>query len=355
MHIINKEFSKEKYSISFLIEDEHDNYRLDRFLQDYFSSFSRQFIKSKISRGDIRIKDRPHPHKPSTKIHAGEVVTVNTFKSDLESEFWYGKPIELDEEPEIIFEDSGAVVFSKPAFMATHPTGKHLFNCASIYFETKYGHGMHSVHRLDRETSGLLIMAKNPKMAAKLTMQFENTEVKKCYLLISKEKKDFSKTFPLCAKERLDSGENHTNSVVIQAYPEDSKIGKPARTDFQFLKQENGILLALAFPQTGRQHQIRVHAATHGFPLVGDKIYNGDYQVFERFKDRVPTDADHQLMEIPRHALHAIAIKITYPDEKQVFQSSLPKDLLDWLKLKEVNCDNLDELIQQKIEAYFEK
>jgi len=326
MHIINKEFSREKYSISFLIEDEHDKYRLDRFLQDYFTSFSRQFIKSKISRGDIVIKDRPHPHKPSSKIYAGEIVTVNTHKSDLESEFWYGKPLELDEEPQIIFEDSDVVVFSKPAFMATHPTGKHLFNCASVYFEEKYGHGMHSVHRLDRETSGLLIMAKNPKAASKLTMQFENTEVKKCYLLLSKESKDFSKIFPLSA-----------------------------RTDFQFLKQENGILLALAFPQTGRQHQIRVHAATHGFPLVGDKIYNGDYQVFERFKDRVPTENDHKLMEIPRHALHAIAIKISYQGEKRIFQSSLPEDLLNWLKSKNVSCDNLDELIQGKIKDYFEK
>jgi len=355
MHIVNKEFSTERYSISFLIEEEHNKFRLDRFLQDYFSSFSREFIKNKIIKGDIVIKDRPFPHKPSTKIYNGETVTVNTHKSDFPVELWYGKPLELNETPDIIFEDSDIVVFSKPSFMATHPTGKHLFNCASVYFEAKYGHGMHSVHRLDRETSGILIMTKNPKAAAAFTTQFENTEVKKCYLLISKEKKDFSNLFPFSATERLDSGENHRNSVVIQAYPEDSTMGKASRTDFQFLKQENDVLIALAFPQTGRQHQIRVHAATHGFSLLGDKLYNGDCTIFERFKDCIPRDEDHEIMEIPRHALHAIAIGVTYKNEKRIFQSTLPEDLLNWLKSKNVNCDDLDKLIQVKIKDYFEK
>ena len=355
MHIVDKTFSKQKYSVSFYIEDEHNKIRLDKFLGEYFTSFSRQFIKSRITRGDVVIHDRPHPHKPSTKIYTGETITVHTYKSDFEEEKWRGSPIKIDEVPGIVFEDSDIVVMSKPAFMATHPTGKHLFNCASLYFEVKYGHTMHSVHRLDRETSGILIMAKNPTAAREITFQFEKTEVKKCYLLISRQEKDMKDKFPFTANERLDSGENHVNSVVICAHPEDSDKGKTARTDYRFLEQENGVLLALAFPQSGRQHQIRVHAAEHGFPLVGDKLYNGDYQVFERFKDGVATEADHDLMELPRHALHAIAIMFKYQGEQRIFQAPLPTDLMEWLTNNGVKTKFIEEKIQVEVENYFEK
>ena len=119
------------------------------------------------------------------------------------------------------------------------------------------------------------------------------------------KKKELS--FPIIANERLGTLEETIPRVYNHCFPEDSRQGKHAQTEFIDLYQNENYLIGLAFPKTGRQHQIRSHAAHHGFPLIGDKLYNGDPTVFMRFKDFIATEDDHKLMQIPRHALHAIA------------------------------------------------
>ena len=80
------------------------------------------------------------------------------------------------------------VVTNKPAYMSTHPTGRHLFHCATVYYEQKLNQStVHSIHRLDRETSGVLLLAKNPTTANQLTVEFENNNVKKCYFFIAEK------------------------------------------------------------------------------------------------------------------------------------------------------------------------
>src|SRR5690606_13276444 len=142
--------------------------------------------KYKIKQGEVEISGREKPHRPSAKVYLGEKIKIFTPKGELEDEYWYGEKIELELEPEIIFEDEKLIAISKPPYMATHPTGKHLFNCATVFLENKYGHTIHSIHRIDRETSGVLLLGKTPEASSQISTLFERDQVHKCYFFMSK-------------------------------------------------------------------------------------------------------------------------------------------------------------------------
>lgn len=354
MSDIEKSFTTEKYVVSHSVQAEQDGWRLDQFVQKCMPTLSRQFLKKKIERGEVEISGRKSPHKPSVKVHSGERITITTHNDGmLEEEYWYGKPVIKEKDPGVVFEDDDLIVVNKPPYMITHPAGKNLFHCATVYFETIHKRTIHSIHRLDRETSGILLLAKNPRTAQRMSQLFEDDKVRKCYFLIA-HKTSEATPFPFTAKERMDRQEGNIPAAMMSYWPEDSHLGKDSETHFELLLEKDNYVLALAFPVTGRQHQIRVHAACHGYPLLGDKLYNGDPGVFMRFKDFVPTDADHEKMQIPRQALHAVALKLTYPKENFThFIAPLPMDLSDWitatLRLKREDVENL---ISDKVKSF---
>lgn len=350
MSDIEKSFSTEKYVVSHPVRDEQDGWRLDQFVMKCMPTLSREFLKKKIERGEVEISGRKPPHKPSVKVHAGERVTITTHNDGMiEEEFWYGAIVPKTEKPSIIFEDEGLLAVNKPPYMITHPAGKNLFYCATVFFETIYKKTIHSIHRLDRETSGVLLLAKNPLTAQKVASLFELDQVRKCYFLIA-HKTPGAKPFPFTATERLGRKEGAIPEAMMFAFPEDSEDGKESETRFECILEKDGYVLALAFPLTGRQHQIRVHAATHGYPLLGDKLYNGDPSVFMRFKDHVTSEEDHLKMQIPRQALHAAALKLLYNDKPKHFIAPLPKDLADWLKKKlNLEFDEVEKLMEKEI------
>lgn len=346
---IKKKFTSELFEAQLQVEDWQEGQRLDQFLSEYLASFSRQQIKKKIAAGEVRIANRPFPHKPSVKVYEGEIVTVTTPRGDLEDEYWRGEKLELQLIPEIIYEDDDIVAISKPAYMTTHPTGKRLFNCATVYFETIHEKTIHSIHRLDRETSGTLLLGKNPKAAALCTEFFEHDKVQKCYFFMAKKERE--NEFPIVANERLGQRDDFVPRLFVHCFPEDSGEGKHAKTTFLKVAETEKYLLGLAFPKTGRQHQIRAHAAHYGLPLVGDKLYNGDPKMFGRFKDGIATDEDHDLMELSRHSLHAVALLIPYPKEgdQLLLEAKLPKDFIPWIQ-KEFPKLPIEEL-ELKIDA----
>ena len=332
MSEISKTFSPDLFEAFYLVDEEQDGLRLDQFCADIFPSFSRQQIKKKIKDGQVQILERPYPHKASVKVYHKEKVKVFTPRGTLEDEYWDGELIELQTDPDIIFEDEELIVISKPPFMTTHPTGKHLFNCATVYFEHRDKKTIHSVHRLDRETSGVQLLARTPKSAETYTSSFEKDLVAKAYFFISHHQKE--NQFPIIANERLGSLDDYIPRLFVHCFSEDSIEGKSAQTRFIKIYSNEDFFIGLAFPKTGRQHQIRAHAAHYGLPLLGDKLYNGDPKIFMRFKDEIATNEDHQKMQIPRHALHAIGLKIKSPYSKTVhfFQAPLPLDLQKWIK-----------------------
>lgn len=351
MLLLEKKFSPQNYRVRLQVEEEDVGLRLDQFVQLFLASFSRQEVKKRISRQEISIDSRSHKAKASSKLQLGEIVNVQIPKSTQEDEYWRGEKIKLVTDPEVIFEDQQLLVISKPAYMSTHPTGKHIFNCATVYFEEQTQKTVHSIHRLDRETSGVLLLAKNPKCAQIMTDHFESERVSKAYFFIAVEAKETSNSFE--AKERLGPKEEGLKRIHIHAFPKDSKQGKHAHTKFKILYRENGYTLGLAFPQTGRQHQIRVHAMVHGLPLLGDKIYLGSFEMFQRFKDRQTQESDYELMQLSRHALHSIALSIPYQGQRKLFRSSLPLDFRNWIQ-ENLSCsiDQLNKNIEKDLRLY---
>lgn len=332
MALLSRKYNSNLLEVVHSVEETQEGMRLDQFVQLYLESFSRELIKRKISDKEIIIKDRPGNHKPSTTLHYKDEVTIQFSKSKYEDEYWDGKKLDLQLEPEVVFEDEDLLVISKPAFMSTHPAGRHIFNCATVFFEIKYGHTIHSLHRIDRETSGILMLGKNPNMAQTMMKNFDDEHVKKCYLFIARIQPNYKGEIYFEAKERLASPDEGLKRVLVEAFPENSKDGKVAHTKFKILEKLDNHVIGLAFPQTGRQHQIRVHAKTHGLPLIGDKLYLGSYEMFQHFKDQIATKEEHDLMEIPRHALHAIALKIPYKGKEKTFVTKIPQDLKMWIQ-----------------------
>ncbi|MDO9183765.1 MAG: RluA family pseudouridine synthase [Bacteriovorax sp.] len=355
MSILSKAYRDDVFEVRHLVDEEHHGARLDQFVQLYLDSFSREMIKKKIKEKEITIVKRPGTHKPSSILHYQDEVVIRFFKSKFEDEYWRGIKLNLEMSPEIVFEDKELIVISKPAFMSTHPAGRHVFNCATVFFEMKYEQTIHSLHRIDRETSGILMLGKNPKLANEMMANFENDDIKKCYFFIAHANQNFHGEKEFIANERMDSPNEGLKRVYVQHYPENSLDGKHARTFFYILEQVGEHVLGIACPQTGRQHQIRVHALAHGIPLIGDKMYLGSYEMFQRFKDQVASPEDHDLMEIPRHALHAIAIKIPYKSEKEkIFITHIPSDLKSWIqKNTPLNIDDLELKINQTINHYY--
>lgn len=355
MSEIEKSFSTEKYVVTHSVQPEQDGWRLDQFVQKCMPTLSRQFLKKKIEKGEVEISGRKSPHKPSVKVHYGERVTITTHNDGMiEEEFWYGEVVPKDQKPGIVFEDDELLVINKPPYMITHPAGRNLFYCATVFFETIHKKTIHSIHRLDRETSGLLLLGKNPKVSQRVAQLFEEDKVRKCYFFIA-HKRQNARSFPFTAKERMDREEDAIPRGIMFNYPEDSHLGKDAETHFEVVLEKDDFVLALAFPLTGRQHQIRVHAAVHGYPLLGDKLYNGDPGVFMRFKDHAATEEDHEKMQIPRQALHAVALKLTYPkpDTYNHFIAPLPKDLVDWLETKlGLKDEEVEKMIKEKVEKF---
>lgn len=345
MPLIDKTYEGEIFRLKWSVGPEHQNLRLDQFLGMHFKTLSREEIKRKIQKGECLIINRPDSKKPSSKIKALDIIKIDIKKDTNEDEYWKGEKIIFDQ-PKEIFEDEDIIVTNKPPYMSTHPTGRHLFHCATVHYEQKLNlNTVHSIHRLDRETSGVLLLGKNPNIANKLTTEFENSMIKKCYFFIAKKNND-QITTEFRAKERMDNPESGLKKVIVEFYPEESNLGKHAETDFLIIDEKNNFCFGLAFPKTGRTHQIRVHALAHGIPLVGDKLYLGGYEMFQRFKDEIATIDDHDQMILTRHALHATALEIPYKGKKRLFFAEIPTDMANFL-VKEFETS--PELINEKI------
>lgn len=354
MSEIEKFFSVERYVVTHPVQLEQDGWRLDQFVQKCMPTLSREYLKKKIEKGEVEISGRKPPHKPSVKVHYGEKVTIITPNDGMiEDEYWHGEIVPKDQAPSIVFEDKELLVINKPPYMITHPAGRNLFYCATVWYETIFKHTIHSIHRIDKETSGLLMLGKNPKVSQRVSSLFENDKVRKCYFFIA-HKRGHALSFPFTAKQRMDREEDKVPRGMMYHYPENSEKGKESETHFELLLEKDGYVLAFAFPLSGRQHQIRVHASCNGYPLLGDKLYNGDPGVFMRFKDRVATPDDHDKMEIPRQALHAVALKLAYPGPgMQHFIAPLPKDLADWMQNKlKLNIPEIEKLIAEKVKGF---
>jgi 23S rRNA pseudouridine1911/1915/1917 synthase len=297
------------------VPSECEGWRLDHFLKRRIGRLSRTKIQ-RIIREQITFPDG-RKARPSAAVHAGEVLLLRR-PAPIEPE--------VPRDFAILYEDASVMVIDKPAGLPMHTTAKFWKNTLTALLRERYpDEPMQMAHRIDRETSGVLLIARTREAASFLTLAFAHRRVRKTYLAVVVGQPPDEGLIDQPIK-LVDS----PSRVMMGPAPD----GLPAVTRFRVVERFAAHALVEAFSETGRQHQIRVHFAHLGHALVGDKLYAGGEDFFMRACDEgMSPEMLEAVGGLPRHALHAHRLTFPHPDTRaeQTVESPLAPDLRAFL------------------------
>ncbi|HVU07595.1 MAG TPA: RluA family pseudouridine synthase [Verrucomicrobiae bacterium] len=304
---------------NFIVEKSLPSERLDAFLRTKFPAISRGAFQRLIEAGHVRVNGKIV--KPTHSPRAGEKIEIH-----------FPEPKSAEAQPEkipldILFEDKSLLVVNKPAGLVVHPAAGHaehtlvnalLHHCKNSLSGIGGVARPGIVHRLDKETSGCLVVAKNDETHLALSKQFAERNVKKIYNAI------------VCGELKKESGEiraaiaRHPNHRKRMAVTDDNE-GRVAHTKYRVLEKLNAATLVETQIFTGRTHQIRVHFQFLGHPLLGDETYGAKQN--KKFTELTG-------YTVPRVMLHAHELSFVHPRTKKEmnFKAPLPEDFLKALK-----------------------
>ncbi|HSB96980.1 MAG TPA: 23S rRNA pseudouridine(1911/1915/1917) synthase RluD [Spongiibacteraceae bacterium] len=306
--------------------------RFDQIAADLFPDYSRARLQVWIKTGELTVDSQLR--QPKDKLASGAVLALRAELHPVD-ETWQPEAIDLS----IVFEDEDILVIDKPAGLVVHPAAGHadgtllnalLHHCPDLNLVPRAG----IVHRLDKDTTGLMVVAKNLTAQAALVAQLQARDVHREYEAI--------------ATGVLVSG--GTVNVPLGRHPRDRKrqavvsregasSGKEAITHYRVLKRFRAHTHIRCLLETGRTHQIRVHMAHIRHPLLGDPVYGG------RFKK--PAGASAELIELakafPRQALHARRLELRHPRRAETlsWEAPLPEDMRELLAMLAADSEQL--------------
>jgi 23S rRNA pseudouridine1911/1915/1917 synthase len=298
--------------------------RLDKYLHGRFSSFSRVMLQNIIKAGAVRVNGKTA--KSSFKLSPGD-----------EIELTLPQPASKEIQPEdiplnIIYEDGDIIVLNKQSSVIVHPargnTHGTLVNALAFYSdELSSGLGEFRpgiVHRLDRDTTGVMVVTKNDTAQWRIAKQFETRRTKKEYLALVQGT-------PELASDRI-SAPLGVHPKVREKYAIRPEIGKEAITFYEVLEEFRGFSLLKLTPKTGRTHQIRVHLSHIKHPIVADDMYGGKLVYPWQLRDDEPAVEEPV---ISRVALHAWTLEFQHPTTEKLvkFEAPLPEDMQRLLAL----------------------
>lgn len=303
--------------------------RLDVFLAKALPKYSRVQLRKVIGAGGVRVNEQGT--KVAHKLSAGDRITV--VLPPMNTAGPHPEDIPLD----VLFEDEHIIAVNKPPGMVVHPARGHwsgtLASALSFHFQNLSSVGGETrpgiVHRLDRDTSGVMVVAKTDPMHYALAAQFEARTTEKEYLAITAGVPDRD-------RDRIEQPIGiHPHQREKMAIRAGHSTSRDATTFYEVLERFAGYAAVRVLPKTGRTHQIRIHLAHLGYPVLCDKLYGGRAQITRgELRRRAlhatpPTAADADVI-LSRQALHAHRIKLTHPatGEPIEFVAPVPADLL---------------------------
>jgi 23S rRNA pseudouridine1911/1915/1917 synthase len=300
--------------------------RLDQYLVVQFPDFSRSVLQRAIEADSVTINEQPI--KRSTKVKQGDCVRI-----------WLPVPERPEPTPEnipleILYEDEYLAVINKPYNMVVHPArgnwGGTLVNALAFHFEHlsklngDYRPGI--VHRLDRDTSGVILVAKEEKTHRDLGMQFETRKIFKEYVAITQGLLDRDSDY---IEKRI---AHHPHDRVKMIATDDEEKGKEACTYYEVEERFRGYTFVRCQPRTGRTHQIRVHLACVGCPVLADKVYSGrdSFKLSDLVARSASDGNEKDEVLLSRQALHAKRLRFIHPRTQEVIavEAPLPEEFV---------------------------
>ena len=307
---------REIMPLALRVPPECDGWRLDHFLKQRIRRLSRTKIRT-IIESQVWLSNGRQP-RPAMAVRTGDTIHIDR-PAPIEPE--------VPREFPILACDPYFMAIDKPAGLPMHTTAKFWKNTLVAILRERYPEeGLQICHRIDRETSGVLLIARTREAASFLKRAFASRAMKKTYLALVHGIPTPSSGV-IDAPMRLIESRSHLMMGV-----EDD--GLPAVTRYCVRETFARHALVEAAPETGRQHQIRVHLAHIGHPIVGDKLYGASEQAFLDYCDSGMTPELLDLFDgLPRHALHAARLIFPHPETKEMItvESPLPQDLSDYM------------------------
>jgi RluA family pseudouridine synthase len=298
-----------------IVPDNIISIRIDKYLSDRFSYYSRTEWKKIIKEGQIGCNSDKiiNPHKI---IKSGDLITY--LSPDIE------EPA-VDKNYGIIYQDGWLVAANKPGNLPVHPVAVFYKNTLLTIIEEDLKMKLYPIHRLDRETSGAILFAKNSKTASAINRNFKN--VRKTYIAVVHGMADWKElTVDMPIGQDVNSRIKKKRAAFTGA-PQSSV------TKFKRLLSFNGYTVLKAMPLTGRFHQIRTHCSSIGLPIVGDKLYGLDETVYIEYAKGNLSGELAAKMELPRSALHSRSIYFYHPELKKHMRivAPLPEDMRQFI------------------------
>ncbi|MBL9077537.1 MAG: RluA family pseudouridine synthase [Planctomycetes bacterium] len=320
-----RDLSRPLEEIRVLVDARLDGQRVDLALTTVLTWRSRASIHRLIDAGLVRVEGRLVA--ASRRLRAGETVLIEVPPNPTANPD-PGSGVEFP----ILHEDQWLVVVDKPAGMAVHPSGRRLDGTLIHALHRRYrrpGDAQHDVvprllHRIDVETSGVVAVGLDEQFHALVSRQFEEREVEKVYLAVvhgAPAAGEGVVDLPLVPDKR--------SAVRLKLTTGAPGDGLPAVTGYRVLRRNADYSLVEVRPRTGRTHQIRVHMAALGCPLVGDKLYGADESLFLHQLAGTLDDAHRAALVLDRHALHAHSLRFHHPmlGQDLLLVAPLPADM----------------------------
>jgi 23S rRNA pseudouridine1911/1915/1917 synthase len=306
--------------VEIVVEAASAGCRLDAFLAARFTDYSRVHLRRAIMAGGVKIDGRGG--KPAYRLKPGQRVVIVLPEIPRES------PRPEDIPLDVLYEDEDVVVVNKPPHMVVHPARGHWSGTLASALQFRFGPTLSAagglnrpgiVHRLDRDTSGVILVARNDIAHAKLAKQFASRQIEKEYFALTAGVPDRD-------RDIIDLPIGfHPRVREMMAVRRDDAEARPAVTFYEVLERFEGFAAVKLLPKTGRTHQIRVHLHHIGCPVLCDKQYGGRSQI-TRGEIRRTDDAD---VLLERQALHARRLRFTHPTTGQLLEivAPLPPDI----------------------------